>query len=476
MNTQRTTRPTFTLIVVGLVAVLSGIVLAAGELTLVSVSSSGAASNGHSLDASISGDGRFTAFESGASNFVDGDTNDARDVFLHDLETGETIRVSVSSDGEETDNGTAENPSISADGRYIAFEATARNFVGEEQNGESDIFIHHRLTGITTRISVPGSGEPGNGDSSEPSLSADGRYVAFASKASNFVALETEGINWSDVFFADRDTDEDGIYDELGATNIVQISVNGVGEVAEGGSFRPSISADGRFIAFDSTAVDLVAHETAVGLDVFVHDRDTDEDGIFDEAGATELYHVSVDSDGNAANDASSFPTISADGRYVAFRSLATNLVDGDTNNQYDIFVHDMVTRQTTRVSVDGNGNQANGHSDDASISGDGQLVAFQSTADNLVEGDTNNNYDIFVHNRATGETTRISLAEDGSEGNRTSYRPAFSDSGRYVAFDTSSDLVSEDTTGLLDVYVYKREAGGGETADHNVYLPLLMD
>ena len=156
---------------------------------------------------------------------------------------------------------------------------------------------------------------------------------------------------------------------------------------------------------------------------------------------------VSVASDGTQSNNSSYNPSISANGRYVAFESEATNLVRGDTNNFRDIFVHDRQTGQTTRVSVASDGTQANGHSYDPSISADGRYVAFASLANNLVSGDTNDQQDIFVHDRQTGQTTRVSVASDGTQASGHSFNPSISADGRYVAFVSSaSNLVGGDT------------------------------
>jgi Tol biopolymer transport system component len=173
------------------------------------------------------------------------------------------------------------------------------------------------------------------------------------------------------------------------------------------------------------------------------------------------IERVSVASDGSEGNDYSAYPSISADGRYVAFESWASNLVDGDTNYSYDVFVHDRWTGETTCVSIASDGTHGNNFSYSPSISANGRYVAFSSDANRLVSGDTNNSTDVFVHDRWTGETTRVSIASDGTQGNDVSSDPSISADGRFVAFQSSaSNLVISDTNNASDIFVHDRQAG----------------
>ncbi|MBI4843176.1 MAG: PD40 domain-containing protein, partial [Nitrospirae bacterium] len=193
----------------------------------------------------------------------------------------------------------------------------------------------------------------------------------------------------------------------------------------------------------------LVAGDTNESGDIFVHDCQTGQ-----------TTRVSVDSSGAQGNRNSNYPSINGDGRYVAFQSDATNLVAGDTNESGDIFVHDCQTGQTTRVSVDSSGAQGNFISYNFSISGDGRYVAFQSDATNLVAGDTNGYGDIFVYDRQTGQTTRVSVDSSGTQGNHNSIYPSINGNGRYVAFQSyATNLVAGDTNGSWDIFVYDRQA-----------------
>ncbi|MCH8813928.1 MAG: PD40 domain-containing protein [Chloroflexi bacterium] len=353
---------------------------AAGDIERVSVHSIGGEADATSNDPAISGDGRFVAFNSKATDLVASDTNGTQDIFVHDRQTGQTTRVNVDSLGGEA-NGFSANAAISGDGRFVAFYSDATNLVDDDTNDSRDIFVHDRQTGQTTRVSVDSLGGEADGNSFGPSLSDDGRFVAFSSQATGLVTGDTNGT--SDVFVHDRQTGE-----------TTRVSVDSLGGEADGSSSAPAITGDGRFVAFDSSATNLVTGDTNGVRDVFVHDRQT-----------SQTIRVSFDSFGGEADDFSSAPAITGDGRFVAFESNATNLVAGDTNGVLDIFVHDRQTEETTRVSVDSLGGEANGGSSSPAISSDGRFVAFDSVATNLVPGDNNGVRDIFVHDRGIEPT-----------------------------------------------------------------------
>jgi hypothetical protein len=328
-----------------------------------------------------SADGRYVAFASYASNLVAGDTGGHEDVFLRDRTTNVTSRVSVDSFGGDS-NGGSSNPSISADGRYVTFYSNATDLVPGDTNGAFDVFVRDRTLNTTSRVSLTSLGTEGNADSTGCSISADGRYVAFFSFASNVVPGDTNGTN--DVFVRDR---------TLNTTSRVSINTLGVG--ANGNSDDAEISADGRYVAFESAATNLVAGDTNHKEDVFVRDR---------TAGTT--TRVSVGGLATQGNDDSYVGSISADGRLVAFESDATNLVAGDTNAKRDVFVRDRVSGTTSLVSVDSLGAQGNDDSHRPSISANGRSVAFTSRATNLVSGDTNGADDIFAYDAPELPTT----------------------------------------------------------------------
>ncbi|HEX9903677.1 MAG TPA: hypothetical protein VGA77_01815, partial [Propylenella sp.] len=276
-------------------------------------------------------------------------------------------------------NAPSKHPSISANGRFVAFDSSASNLVAGDANTADDVFVRDRQTGTTELVSVDTGGlDPGNAPSKHPSISANGRFVAFDSSASNLVAGDAN--NADDVFVRDRQT---------GTTELVSVNTGGL-EPGNGRSEHPSISADGRFVAFASRATDLARGMPLVAADnIFVRDL---------QAGTTEW--VSRPNTWGDPRGPSQQPSISADGRFVAFHSLAHDLVAGDTNEAFDVFVHDRLTGLTERVSVRSSGGQANQSSGPSSISADGRRVAFYSLATNLVAGDTNLTGDIFLRDR----------------------------------------------------------------------------
>ena len=349
---------------------------------------------------SISADGRFVAFAAWARNLAPGDTNGFGDVFVHDRGTGTTERLSADRTGTEA-NDTIHQPAISGDGHVVAFVSAATNLVPGDTNGQADVFVHDRPSGTTERVSVNSDGAEGDGSSERPTLSADGRYVAFSSSATNLVPGDTNG--QSDVFVHDRQT-----------RLTERVSVDSAGIQGNAASFvgpndhGAPLSADGRFVAFTSAATNLVPGDTNGQSDVFVHDRRT---------GTTE--RVSVDSAGTEANGWSERPSISTDGRFVAFCSYATNLVPRDTNGRWDEFVHDRQTHTTERVSVDSAGTEGNGDSRGASLSADGRFVAFASDANNLVPWDTNSVTDVFVRDRNSASSESSTSARRRARGRR---------------------------------------------------------
>ncbi len=429
-------------------AIVAAIILAASAATAlaqsterVSVATGGAEATDSSSFPAISADGRFVAFESSASDLVGGDTNSANDIFVHDRQTGTTERVSVATGGTQATGGDSYYPAISADGRFVAFYSGATNLVSGDTNGKADVFVHDRQTGTTERVSVATGGtQATGGDSYNAAISADGRFVAFYSAAGNLVSGDTNGTD--DVFVHDRQT---------GTTERVSVATGGT-QATGGTSYNPAISADGRFVAFQSSDIDLVSGDTNGAYDIFVHDRQT---------GTTE--RVSVATNGTQATGDSFNAAISADGRFVAFNSTAAALVSGDSNSASDIFVHDRQTGTTERVSVATGGTEATGSSFYAAISADGRFVAFHSSAGDLVSGDSNGTYDIFVHDRQTGTTERVSVATGGGQATGgSSTIPAINADGRFVAFESyATDLVSGDTNGANDIFVRDRGTSG---------------
>jgi Tol biopolymer transport system component len=373
-------RRSFVLILVPLIVAGGAIPAVAGSTTRVSVDSAGGEANGFSGDrdfrrrgVSISADGRFVAFVSEASNLVPADTNGFQDIFVHDRSTGLTTRVSVDSAGAEA-NGLSLQPSIAADGRFVAFASDASNPVPGDTNGRRDVFVHDLETGVTTRVSANNFG------SGAPSISADGRFVAFQGAGDN-------------IFVHDRQT---------GVPSLV----------AFGFSSRPSISADGRFVAFELSVIDLIVvadWQTGVSTGVF-------------------CCRLNL------------FPSISANGRFVAF--------EGDDFGLPNVFVHDLQTRVTEPASDPGFGGDG-----PLSISATGRFVAFRDGFGVVV-----------VHDRHTGVTTQVSVDSAGGLARGGSRAPSISATGRFVAFQSyASDLVPGDTNGTSDIFVHDREDDGDD-------------
>jgi len=379
-------------------------------IRLISATSGGSEANGPSSQPDLSGDGRYVAFHTAATNLTPGGI--AAGVVVFDRDTGTITPVSVA--GKKGADG--QDPSISDDGRYVAFESTNPDLASGASSAKSggsgstpvavtgtiasSVYVRDLVKQKTILVSVDGSGKAA-GPSFDPAISAGGRYVAFDT-AAPLVADDTNGS--SDVYVHDLQT---------GST--VRVSVESGGGQGPGNDHAPSISSDGRYIAFDA-ATPLAADDTNGKQDVYVHDMLTGQ-----------TTRVSVDSAGNQADGHSDTfslggiqdgglgtagPQISSDGRYVSFESSATNLVAGDTNTCTvpnvtnfsdagqcpDVFVHDLQTGATTRVSVDSSGDQADGPSGDPAVDADGSAIAFESRATNLVAGDTDNVQDVFVH------------------------------------------------------------------------------
>ncbi|HEV8111364.1 MAG TPA: hypothetical protein VGR31_01185 [Planctomycetota bacterium] len=428
-----------------------GVVLALGGTSWaqvtrrVSVSSAGAQSDSWSDFSSISVDGSLVTFRSFASNLVAGDTNGFRDVFCRGVFDGQTVIASVASD-ESPGNQASGPQSASADGRYVAFSSSANNLVPGDTNGGDDIFVRDVIAGTTTRISVSSGGVQGNGNSISAAISADGNYVAYRSSSTNLVFGDSNGTD--DIFVTNRLT---------GVTERVSLGENGV--QANSTSDYPSISADGRYVAFESGADNLIgAHnDTNQAFDIFRRDR---------IMGVTVI--MSVGSGNGQGNGHSLFPSISADGDAVAFASAASNLVGSDTNGVADVFVHTQATPSTRIVSVSSSQILGNGASGAPSLSADGKYVAFESVAANLVPGDTNGVQDVFVRDLLLATTERASLGSSGAEGDARSSWPSISGDGRFVAFESdATNLVAGDTNGLTDIFVRDRDTTGFTSVCH---------
>jgi Tol biopolymer transport system component len=397
-----------------------------GDTARVSIYQGGQFSS-DSDSTAISADGRWIAFVVQYAY---------RDVFLHDRQTGETIYVTAGANGDSGD------PALSADGRYLAFDTAADNLVAGDTNNAVDVLVYDRLAASFTLVSLADDGSPANAGGEDPAISEDGRYVAFASRS----GLVPQDEYASDVFVRD-----------LLAARTVIASSGPDGSPGGADSYAPAMSADGRTVAFTSHAVfdelDVVncTNEAFVEscADVYVKDL---------LSGA--IQRVSVTSGGGGNDGTSQAASISADGRFVAFSSTATDLIAADTNGVADIFVHDRITGTTARVSVATDGREANSASTDPSLSADGRFVAFTSTATNLT-ADVNGVADVFLHDRTTASTGRVSISGTGHEADDASDQAAVTADGTTVAFSSrAGNLVSDDSNfHTRDVFVHESDA-----------------
>jgi Tol biopolymer transport system component len=303
--------------------------LAGGTTTVASIGPGGNVGNADSRHPSLSADGRFVAFVSDADNLVAEDDNGLRDVFVRDLQMGITTRASVSSGGAQATGGDSFDASISADGRWVAFSSLATNLVSDDSNGVADVFVHDLDSTDTSRVSVlSGGAQALGGDSGEPSISADGRFVAFSSAATNLVEDDNSA---PDIFLHDRENDETR-----------RVSVDSGGDEVHGGSFAPSISSEGRFVAFESDADGLVPTTVDTGpRDVFRFDRLT---------GSVELMSAGASGSGDADSGQAA---ISGDGLHVAFASEAANLVGADAGAPADVFMRGLGAGQSLNADAD---------------------------------------------------------------------------------------------------------------------------
>lgn len=418
------------------------------ETTLVSRASGPAgdkANNEFSIDSSISADGRYVAFRSDATNLHPDDADFFLDVFVRDLQTHETILVSRATgrDGDKS-NGRSSSPNLSADGRYVAFDTDATNLDPDDVDTILDVFVRDlrtRRTILVSRATGP-HGDKGNRFSVRPSLSAGGRYIAFDSGATNLHPDDADGT--ADVFVRDWRAHK---------TILVSRATGQDGDKGNRDSVVPSISADGRFIALQSDATNLHPDDVDPTADVFVRDVQTHE---------TILVSRATGPDGDNGNRLSGSPSISADGRFIAFFSFASNLHPDDTDDVGDVFVRDRHTDETILVSraTGPDGEKGDSFSGFPSISADGRYVAYRSDATNLHPDDADGGVvgsDVFVRDLQTHETILVSRATgpDGNKGNGASLAPSISAEDRYIAFESvATNLHPDDTDDAHDVFV----------------------
>jgi Tol biopolymer transport system component len=372
-----------------------------GAVSLISSGLDGRAADGPSTAPVLSADGAGVAFASLATNLVAGDANLASDVFVSAAGTG-VVRASVATGGAEAD-GTSSQPDLSADGGRVVFTSNADNLVADDINEHDDVFVRDLGTGVTSLVSATRDGGPGDGDSSAPAISPDGRYVTFSSKASDLVGGDDN--ERADVFLRDLQT---------GRTELVSVGRGGRGQnhaLAGGRALESDVSRGGRYVVFESSATNLVRRDRNNASDVFVRDR---------LARSTRRVSLSVTNE--EGGRASSLPTITPDGRFVAFLSRADDLVP-ESAYGLDVFVRDIARNTTTLADVTARGRPRGSEIETPplvrpSLSADAGTIAFASSASNLAGADSNRKTDVFLR-RLTPAASATASRRVGFTGGR---------------------------------------------------------
>lgn len=409
-------------------------------------STGGEAGGESSLRPAVSSSGRYVAFASGSNDFSTADVDTVTNIFVRDVQNQTTrlvSRQSTSSGGlGATDH--SDNPSISADGRYIAFESDADNLAGAADPDHKNVFVRDMVNGTTklaSRRSSSSGGAGADAPSGLPAISGNGRHVAFESEADNLAgAADPDETN---VFV--RDTVN-------GTTKLVSRESSSTGgEGAEDDSQFASVSNSGRYVAFDSRADNLSTADDD-SRNVFVRDMQSSSTSL--------VSRQSASRGGAGGNDESLAPSISSDGRYVSFESIANNLSDGDDDGFRNIFVRDR-TAQTTRLvsrrsSSEGSAG-ADASSFDSSISSDGRYVSFESDANNLSEIANPTFTNIFWRDTRENDTRLVSRQDEedgGMPADGDCFDPSTSGNGRYVSFFAGAiNLSPIDGVSTADVF-----------------------
>ena len=349
-----------------------------------------------------------------------------------------SMPVAGADEGAPLPDGASWGPAVTAEGRWVAFVSDASNLLGGETsadpNGFTDVFLVDTETASIRLVSKVG-GTPANGPSLDVDISADGRFVVFETAATNLVPADANAA--TDIVLFDAQTGGLALVSRRGLTGVQ----------GDADSFDPTISTDGSKVAFGSRAANLVSNDTNAKADIFVRNVVT---------GVT--TRVSTDSSGRQARNASYDAAIAPTGTYVALSSLASNLVTGDTNGTRDVFLKNLVTGKMIRVSVTNGERQAKSSSGLEDISADGRSIVFSSFAANLVKDDTNNQGDVFVRDRIAGTTERVSR-RGSIEGNDDSFGAAISDDGAYVLFQTRAtnlDPTADENGSVSDLFEYR--------------------
>lgn len=388
--------------------------------------------NGSSGQPRLSANGQFLVFSSDASNLIDSDSNNASDIFLLNRDTGLVRRLSQAIDGSDA-NGGSFLPEISSDGQYVVWHSSASNLVENDSNGVSDVFLYSLADQSIELISKNTTGAPGDSGSMSASVSDRGRFVVYESNASNLVSGDTNIT--SDIFLYAR---------ESGVTSRISVDSDGnAGQSRGSQSANAAISADGRWVVFDSFAP-LVSGDVNNRNDVFLRDLI-----------ANTTIRLSVSADGGDANGGSRNPAIDAVGSVVVFESDASNLVDGDDNGSTDIFLLTLPGGGTELISRSADGIPGDDASVAPQLDSTGAAVIFSSFAANLSVEDSNEAQDVFRYSRAEGTLDVVSDRIDGEAANGASRSAALANNGQMAVFlSDANNLADDDENSAADVFI----------------------
>jgi len=461
---------------------------------LVSAAPGGATGDRASFEGDVADDGRFVVFASAATNLIPGDANNRADVFLFDCGVPKqvppsTMRISAPAGGGEAD-GESRFPVFSGDGRFIAFASTASNLAAGDVNDEFDVFVYDRdadgngvfddAPGDVQIVSVSSAGVIGNGESTRPNISEDGRFVVFVSTSTNLVSGDTNQLSSFDLFVHDRDPDENGDFtDAPGVTRRIGLDSD-ENEIFLGvNAERPGLSSDGRYVVFSTPDNGVVPEDGNFSSDVFLRDRDPDADGDFDEANALTLL-VSRDLGGSPAGGSVN-PDISGSGRLVAYATEADDVTPDDANAAFDIVLLDLDpdrdglfdegNEKTTLVSRSSEGERGDARSDTPRISTDGRHVIYSSEASNLVRCHDNETRDVYIFERILRKTRLVSVTLEGALLNGDSEGPNLSADGRFGVYQTLGDNSGvEDRNDAPDVFTIDLRPEGREVEPNDTF------
>ncbi|MEW6445128.1 MAG: Ig-like domain-containing protein [Pseudomonadota bacterium] len=424
----------------------------------LSVSGAGAQANGVSANPAASADGRYVVYESDASNLVANDKNGKRDIFYLDVQTLEVRRISVSSAGVEA-NGASYSPAISPDGRYVVYESDATNLVGDDKNKVRDIFLYDAKNASTVRVSLNSSGVEGNAESNAGVVSQDGRYIAFSSKSTNLVAgatLPSGTLVYRNIYLHDMLNGKTTVITQGGGVPVLPVDDPTTPSVDESIITTPLVAwgnADSNKPTLSNDGRYIAYQSLATNL------------GPTDTNGKQDIYLYDVNTGTGipmlvtgGANDDSLNPRLTryTGGVWLAYQSYANNLDNlADINNEQDVYIYDSAIGANRLASLNSGGAGLNGSSLNPSVASSGQDLVFESWASNLVNGDTNLARDVFWRNLGTGVVKRLSVTKTGKEVARSSWQPYMALNGRYVLFESdATDLVDDDTNAIADIFM----------------------